>query len=57
MQAAWLLAPLVAGHSQPVRWQMNLRVARVTGDMEAAVVLHVVGTLVGLAGGAVNAWR
>ena len=48
MGAAWLLVPVAVGLSQPILWQMNLRVAKHTGDMEAAVILHVVGTGVGL---------
>ena len=44
---AWWLVPVVVGLMQPVLWQMNLRLAKGTGDMEAAVILHVVGTVVG----------
>ncbi len=48
MQHAWLMVPVVVGASQPLLWEMNLRVARRLGDMEAAVALHVVGAVVGL---------
>ena len=44
----WLLVPVVVGAVQPVIWQMNVRVAKHTGDMESAVLLHVVGVVVGL---------
>ncbi len=43
----WILIPLLVGLSQPVLWQMNLRVAQTTGYMEAAVLLHVVGAAAG----------
>lgn len=44
----WWLVPVVVGLMQPVLWQMNLRLAKGSGDMEAAVLLHLVGTVVGL---------
>ncbi|MCB9766359.1 MAG: DMT family transporter [Alphaproteobacteria bacterium] len=44
----WLLVPLAVGLAQPVIWQMNLRVAEKTGVMESAIVLHVIGTAIGL---------
>ena len=47
-QTAWLAIPMLIGLSQPVLWQMNLRVAKYTGEMESAVILHLVGTVVGL---------
>ena len=47
--AAWLLVPLAFGVAQPILWLMNQAVARATGNMESALVLHVVGTLVGAA--------
>ena len=46
---AWLLAPILVGLSQPVLWQMNVRVSDRSGEMEAAVVLHVVGAVAGAA--------
>ncbi len=46
---AWLLVPLAFGVAQPVLWLMNQAVARATGNMESALVLHVVGALVGVA--------
>ena len=48
MRVLWLLTPILVGLVQPILWQMNLRVARTTGVVEAAVVLHVVGVAVGL---------
>jgi len=49
MTSAWWTVPLIVGLTQPILWLMNLRLAKESGDMEAAVLLHVVGTLVGLA--------
>ena len=48
MHPTWLLIPLLVGVAQPVVWQMNVRLAKATGEMESAVLLHVVGTVVGL---------
>lgn len=48
MHPIWLVIPLLVGAAQPVVWQMNVRLAKVTGEMESAVLLHVVGTVVGL---------
>jgi len=48
MHPTWLLIPVLVGLAQPVIWQMNVRLAKVTGEMESAVLLHVVGTVVGL---------
>ena len=48
VNVTWLLIPLLVGLAQPVIWQMNVRLAAVTGEMESAVLLHVVGTAVGL---------
>ena len=45
---AWWMVPVVVGLMQPVIWQTTLRIAKGTGDMEAAITLHLVGTLVGL---------
>ncbi len=45
----WLLAPILVGLSNPVLWQMNVRMSDRSGEMEAAVVLHVVGALAGAA--------
>jgi transporter family-2 protein len=45
----WLLIPLAFGVAQPVLWLMNQAVARAVGHMESALVLHVVGTVVGMA--------
>ena len=49
MPTSWFLVPILVGLFQPLLWQMNLRLARSSGDMEAAVLLHAVGTVVGLA--------
>ena len=49
MTSAWWTVPVIVGLMQPILWLMNLRLAKDSGDMEAAVLLHVVGTLVGLA--------
>jgi hypothetical protein len=48
MKVAWVLVPIVAGMTIPPFVAMNLRMASKVGDMEAAVVLHAVGTLAGL---------
>ena len=48
MHPTWLLIPIFVGLAQPVIWQMNVRLAKATGEMESAVLLHVVGTIVGL---------
>ena len=48
MHPLWLLIPLMVGAVQPVIWQMNVRLAKSTGEMESAVLLHLVGTIVGL---------
>jgi transporter family-2 protein len=45
----WLLIPLAFGIAQPVLWLMNQAVARATGNMESALILHVVGSVVGVA--------
>ena len=58
--ALWLTIPVIAGLLQPVIWQMNLRVARHTGDMESAVILHIIGSIFGLSlltTGARGAWE
>ena len=47
MNPLWLVIPILVGFAQPVLVQMSVRVSRVLGDMESAVVLHVVGTVVG----------
>jgi transporter family-2 protein len=56
----WTLLAISVGLLQPVIWQMNLKVADSTGVLEAAVVLHVVGTLFGLvllfANGRIETW-
>ncbi len=44
----WIVIPLVVGLSQPVLWQMNVRVAESTGHVEAAVLLHVIGAGAGI---------
>lgn len=44
----WFLLPVVVGLTQPVIWQMNLAVAQRTGIVESAIVLHLVGTVVGI---------
>jgi len=48
MNPLWLVIPILVGLSQPLIMQMCVRVSRATGDMESAVILHLVGTLVGL---------
>jgi transporter family-2 protein len=48
MNPLWLIIPVLIGLAQPVLMQMCVLVSRDTGDMESAVILHVVGTLVGL---------
>ena len=48
MHPTWLLIPILVGLAQPVIWQMNVSLAKATGEMESAVLLHVVGTVVGL---------
>ncbi len=48
MKAFWLLIPIITGLAVPALVAMNLRMAARTGAMEAAVVLHAVGTLAGL---------
>lgn len=58
--ALWLVVPLVVGLSQPIIWQMNIRLARHTGDMESAVILHIVGTVFGMSlilGGMRGSWE
>ena len=47
--STYLLLPLLVGLSQPVIWQMNVRASKIVGEMESAVILHVVGSLVGIA--------
>jgi transporter family-2 protein len=57
--ALWLVVPVGVGLCQPIIWQMNLRLARHTGDMESAVILHIVGAVFGLslaAGGLRGSW-
>jgi transporter family-2 protein len=48
MNPLWLIIPIGVGLAQPAIMQMCVRVSRATGDMESAVILHIVGTLVGL---------
>ena len=48
MNFLWLLVPIVIGIAHPFLLQMCVRVTRHTGEMESAVILHVVGTIVGL---------
>ena len=48
MNIWWLLVPVVVGLAHPILLQMCVRVTEETGDMESAVILHVVGTVVGL---------
>lgn len=43
----WLLVPVIAGLAQPVIWAMNLRLARETGSVEASMILHLVGGVMG----------
>lgn len=49
MKSLWLMIPLGTGLLIPVLVQMNLRMARSIGDMEAAVLLHGVGVVAGVA--------
>ena len=44
----WFLIPIFLGLCQPFILQMTLRLAKVMGDMPAAMSLHLVGTLMGL---------
>ncbi len=46
-QLVWLVIPLLVGLSQPVLWGMNDRMARDSGQMEAAAVLHIIGAVFG----------
>ena len=48
MNLLWLLVPIVVGLAHPVLLQMSVRVSRHSGDMESAVILHVIGSIVGL---------
>ena len=48
MNIMWLIVPLIIGLAHPVILQMSVRVSRTTGDMESAVILHVIGSIVGL---------
>ena len=43
----WFLIPIFLGLCQPFILQMTLRLAKVMGDMQAAVSLHLVGTITG----------
>ena len=63
MNPLWLIVPVVIGLAHPVIIQMCVRVSRATGDMESAVILHVIGTIVGvgwlglgLRGGGFSGW-
>lgn len=49
MNPIWLIIPVLVGLAQPVVMQMCVRVSRATGDMESAVILHVIGAVVGIA--------
>ena len=58
--ALWLAIPLLVGLSQPIIWQMNIIIARHTGNMESAVILHVIGAVFGLSlvlGGMRGGWE
>ncbi len=46
---AWPLFPVFAGLCQPFIWAATLRLARHSGAMEASMLLHVVGALMGSA--------
>lgn len=48
MRALWILVVVVVGCMQPVIWGMNLRVNKETGPIEAATILHLVGTFAGI---------
>ncbi len=45
----WPLFPVIAGLCQPFIWAATLRLSRHTGAMEASMLLHVVGALMGSA--------
>ena len=44
----WFLIPIFLGLCQPFILQMTLRLAKVMGEMPAAMTLHLVGALMGL---------
>lgn len=44
----FVVLPVLVGLAQPVIWEMNVRASKVIGEMEAAVLLHVVGAVVGV---------
>jgi len=49
MNLVWLLVPIIVGAATPLVLQMAVEMAKSIGHMESAVVLHVIGTAVGLA--------
>ena len=48
MNLTWLLVHLIIGPAHAMILQMSVRVSRTTGDMDSAVVLQVIGSVVGL---------
>lgn len=48
MNPLWLLVPILIGLGQPVLMQMSVRLSKATGEMESAVILHIVGALIGV---------
>ncbi len=48
MNLVWLLVPVIVGAATPLVLQMAVEMAKSIGHMESAVVLHVVGAIVGL---------
>ena len=51
MNPLWFAGPLIVGAMTPVVLQMSAQMADRIGDMESASILHIVGTVAGLAGG------
>ncbi len=48
MNPLWFAIPIVMGICHPIVLQMSVRVSKDTGDMESAVILHVIGAIIGL---------
>ena len=49
MNPLWFAVPLIVGAMTPVVLQMSAQMADRIGDMESAIILHIVGTVAGLA--------
>ena len=47
MNPLWFAVPIVVGFCHPIILQMSVRVSRLTGEMESAIVLHIIGAAVG----------